>query len=273
MYFGIAFISPAILCKTSAALREHFQKALSTMHTITALLNERRLFALLAGAGPTTVVLEAGLAGTADEWAHIQAAVAPFATVISYDRAGLGRSDTALLPRTCPEIIEDLRGLLAAAALRPPYILVAHSWSGINARWYANHYPHELAGLILIDAVHEGKYAQFEQILSEEQAQRMWAVFSDPSKNDEHIDRLASIKQISDKKVCYNFPLIVLTRAAGTDALDNIETSLQAEFLTLSATSKQYFSKFPNHHIHKAEPELVVDAIRELVQMVERNGV
>src|SRR5437764_1372141 len=42
--------------------------------------------------GPT-VLLEAGLACSLDEWAWIQPAVSLTAPVISYDRAGLGGSD------------------------------------------------------------------------------------------------------------------------------------------------------------------------------------
>jgi pimeloyl-ACP methyl ester carboxylesterase len=132
-------------------------------HEINALIEGRHLYGYLSGEGEPTVILDAGLGGTSEDWSKIQPEVAKFSKVISYDRAGLGHSDKASIPRTCEDIISDLRNLLMAADLPSPYILVAHSWSGINARWYANQYPEEIAGMILIDAVHENKYEQFEK--------------------------------------------------------------------------------------------------------------
>ena len=242
------------------------------MVEINAVVNGHRLRGSLCGEGETTVILEAGLGGTSEDWSKIQPAAAEFSKVISYDRAGLGRSEKAPIPRTCEDVVSDLRHLLLAAHLPPPYILAAHSWSGINARWYANQYPNEIAGMILIDAVHEDKYGQFEKLLSEERSKRMWASVKDPSKNAENIDRIASILQVQSKQGVFDFPLIVLTRASGTDELAMVETRLQAEFLHLSTQSKQYFSKYEDHDIPNSEPELVIDAIRQIVEAVKAKG-
>ncbi len=239
---------------------------------IHAVVNGHRLFGLLSGEGATSVVLDAGLGGTSEDWAKVQPEVAKFSRCISYDRAGLGHSEKASIPRTCEDIISDLRNLLMAAALPAPYILVAHSWSGINARWYANQYPEEIAGMILIDAVHENKYEQFEKVLSEERAARMWASVKDPSKNDEAIDRIASIQQVRNNPRVFDFPLIVITRATDTDEMNSIETSLQAEFLKSSSRSRQYFSKYDDHYIQNSEPELVIDSIRQVVELVKAKG-
>ena len=235
-------------------------------------VNGHRLFGLLSGEGETTVILDAGLGGTFEDWAKVQPEVANFSKVFSYSRAGLGKSEKASIPRTCKDIIEDLRSFLSSVNLNPPYILVAHSWSGINARWFASQYPEEIAGMVLIDAVHENKYEQFEKILSEEKANRMWAFVKDPSKNDENIDRIASIAQVRDKQILFGFPLIILTRAADSDELSKIETDLQAEFLKLSTNSRQYFSKHNNHFIQNLEPELVIDSIRQVIKSIKEKG-
>jgi pimeloyl-ACP methyl ester carboxylesterase len=240
---------------------------------INAVVNGHRLFGYLSGEGETTVILDAGLGGTSKDWLKIQPEVAKFSKVISYDRAGLGRSEKATIPRTCEDIISDLRNLLMATGLPSPYILVAHSWSGINARWYANQYPNDIAGMVLIDTVHENKYAQFEKILTEERANRMWASVKDPSKNDENIDRIACIKQVQSKQRVFDFPLIVLTRAVDTDEMNIIETNLQTEFLKLSSKSKQYFSKYDDHYVQNSEPELVIDSIRQVVESVKVKGI
>ena len=238
---------------------------------INAVVNGHRLFGLLSGEGETTVILDAGLGGTSEDWSKVQPEVAKFSKVFSYSRAGLGQSEKALIPRTCKDIISDLRSLLLTENLHPPYILVAHSWSGINARWYASQYPEEIEGMVLIDAVHEDKFEQFEKILSEEKAKRMWAFIKDPSKNDENIDRMASIEQVHGKQILFDFPLIILTRAADSDELSKIETDLQAEFLKLSTNSRQYFSKHNDHFIQNSEPELVIDSIRQVVELIKEN--
>jgi pimeloyl-ACP methyl ester carboxylesterase len=234
-------------------------------HQINAWIEGRHLYGFLSGEGEPTVILDAGLGGTSEDWVNIQPAVASFTQVISYDRAGMGKSEKAPIPRTCKDIVLDLKNLLMVANLHPPFILVAHSWSGINARWFANQYPNELVGMVLIDPVNEEKYTRFEKILSEEKANRMWAYVRDPSKNDENIDRMASIEQVHSCQRLFHFPLIVLTRVTDNDEMNIIETSLQTEFLKLSTVSWQYFSKFDEHYIQNSEPQLVIDSIRQVV--------
>jgi pimeloyl-ACP methyl ester carboxylesterase len=241
-------------------------------HEINVLIDGRHLYGFLSGEGEPTVILDAGLGGTSEDWVNIQPAVASFAQVFSYDRAGTGKSEKAPIPRTCKEIVRDLKDLLSAANLHPPYILVAHSWSGINARWYANQYPDELVGMVLIDAVHEDKYERFEKLLPEERANHMWASVRDPSKNNENIDMMASIAQVQSTEHLFNFPLIVLTRATDNDEMNSIETGLQTEFLKLSSLSRQYFSKFDDHYIQNSEPQLVIDSIRQVVELARRNS-
>jgi len=236
---------------------------------VIAVVDGHRLFGLLSGEGETTVILEAGLGGTSEDWTKVQPEVATFSKVFSYSRAGLGKSEKASIPRTCKDIVSDLRSLLLSADLHPPYILVAHSWSGINARWFARQYPDEIAAMVLIDAVHEDKYEQFEKVLSKEKASRMWAFVKDPSKNDENIDRIASMEQVQGRHAPFDFPLIVLTRAADSDEMNIIETRLQSEFLKMSSESKQYFSKYSDHFIQNSEPELVIDSIRQIVEAIK----
>ncbi len=236
---------------------------------INSVVNGHSLFGLLSGEGETTVILDSGLGGTSEDWAKVQPEVSNFSKVFSYSRAGLGKSEKASIPRTCKDIIEDLRSFLSSAHLNPPYILVAHSWSGINARWFASQYPDEIAGMVLVDAVHEDKYERFEKLLSEEKANRMWAFVKDPSKNDENIDRIASIEQVRSKRIFFEFPLIILTRASDSDELSKVETDLQAEFLKLSSKSRQYISKHSDHFIQNSEPELVIDSIRQVVESVK----
>ena len=113
----------------------------------------RRLHVYEAGQGSPIVLLEAGIAATSLSWRPVQTEIAKFARVASYDRAGLGWSDANSQPLTLSGLVDDLHCLLEVAQLPPPYILVGHSFGGLIVRAYANRYPAETAGLVLVDAL------------------------------------------------------------------------------------------------------------------------
>ncbi len=100
------------------------------------------------------VVLDAALAATYLSWFRVQPAVAQFARVCAYDRAGLGWSEAGPMPRTAGRAAEALRALLAGAAEPPPYLLVGHSYGGLVTRIFAARWPRETAGLVLVDPAH-----------------------------------------------------------------------------------------------------------------------
>jgi pimeloyl-ACP methyl ester carboxylesterase len=99
------------------------------------------------------VILESGIAGSLLGWSLVQPRIAEFATVCSYDRAGLGWSDRCPAPRTVPHIVAELATLLERANLPPPFVLVGHSFGGLLIRAYAHLRPHQVAGLVLVDPV------------------------------------------------------------------------------------------------------------------------
>lgn len=112
----------------------------------------RRLHLYEQGRGSPVVVFESGIAATSLNWRALQAEIAKFARAVSYDRAGLGWSDSAA-PLTLAQFTADLHAILTAARLPPPYILVAHSFGGLIVRAFARLYPAEVKGLVLVDAV------------------------------------------------------------------------------------------------------------------------
>jgi pimeloyl-ACP methyl ester carboxylesterase len=113
-----------------------------------------QLDAVVAGGGPLTVVFENGLATALEEWDSVVPAIAPRARTVRYDRRRAAPSG-AIPVRTAADLASDLRSLLGALGVSPPYVIVAHSWGGVIARTYAHAYRGEVAGLVLVDATHE----------------------------------------------------------------------------------------------------------------------
>jgi len=111
----------------------------------------RKLYVIEKGSGEATVLFEAGIAATNLNWFHIQEAVSRFAATASYDRGGLGWSSPSRTPRTPGNLASELHELLWRAGLKPPFILVGHSFGGLVVRRYALLYPEEVVGVVLVD--------------------------------------------------------------------------------------------------------------------------
>ena len=109
------------------------------------------LYLLEKGSGGPTVVFESGIAATNLNWRHIQETISGFARSVSYDRAGLGWSSPAKTARIPANIAMELHSMLEAAGIKPPYILVGHSFGGLVMRRYAQLFPKDVAGLVLVD--------------------------------------------------------------------------------------------------------------------------
>jgi pimeloyl-ACP methyl ester carboxylesterase len=121
-------------------------------------VNGRMVHLLEAGKGPLTVLIVPALGGGVLSWERFQRDLAATMRVVVYDGAGIGWSDPpGRGRRTCDDRAEEIRGLLDAAGVEPPYVLVAHSVGGIYARRFAMRYPDVVAGMILVDSSHENQ--------------------------------------------------------------------------------------------------------------------
>ena len=110
-----------------------------------------RLHLNCTGSGSPTVVIESGLGDSSATWGWVQPEVAKTTRVCTYDRAGMGWSETSPQPRTAREFAKELHTLLAKANEPGPYVLVGHSLGGYTVRVYAHDYPAEVVGVVFVD--------------------------------------------------------------------------------------------------------------------------
>lgn len=106
-----------------------------------------------ASATSPTVVFDAGISASSLSWHIVAPRVAEFARTVRYDRSGFAWSERTHAPVSARSLAAELRVLLQAAALPPPYVLVAHSFGTFVARAFASDFADEVAGVVLVDPI------------------------------------------------------------------------------------------------------------------------
>jgi pimeloyl-ACP methyl ester carboxylesterase len=114
----------------------------------------RRLHLRCLGEGAPTVLFEAGGTNGSTVYAGIQEPLAARTRTCAYDRAGMGWSDPSPRPLDAGALVADLEALLTRADVAGPYVVVAGSAGGLTAELFARRHPDDLAGLVLLDALH-----------------------------------------------------------------------------------------------------------------------
>jgi pimeloyl-ACP methyl ester carboxylesterase len=117
----------------------------------------RRINLLCMGTSGPTVVLMSGIFSWSLIWYKTQSVIAKKARVCAFDRANYGFSDPTPRPQILSEVVEDLHKALQAGAIPGPYVLVGHSLGGLEARLYAERWPQDVAGMVIVDTSPAGE--------------------------------------------------------------------------------------------------------------------
>ena len=72
---------------------------------------------------------------------------------------GYGYSDIIEADRDVATMVEEVRSALSGAGIEKPYVLLPHSMSGLEAIYWSQNYPDEVAGIIGIDMSVPDAYA------------------------------------------------------------------------------------------------------------------
>ena len=257
-----------------------------------------RLHLYCTGSGSPTIVLDFGLDGSYLDWHRVQPEIARFTRVCSYDRGGYGWSDASPRARVPSEMVQELRTALESAGEKAPYVLVGHSFGGLDALMFAHQYPSEVAAVVLVDSMHP------EQRISFSWRKKFWLRMMEwttpfglprwrkwcgngPAEISgiktaiecrSHIyatnyaqfeDLPAAAAELRELSTLKNIPLVVISRdprpVAPSPQAEQTWQLLQAKLLKFAENSRQITAEGSGHSIPTQRPDVIVKAIRELV--------
>jgi pimeloyl-ACP methyl ester carboxylesterase len=264
-----------------------------------------RLHIWCTGRGTPAVILDSGLGGTSFGWGAVQPAVARFAQVCSYDRAGMGYSDPGPMPRTSAQIARELAVLLDRSGIRDPVVLVGASSGGWNVRLFASKYASRVAGLVLVDARHEDQTERLAAIGAPENPPwiarvapviaylgiaRVFGIapgrapesLAPPVRRFAQATRFRptalvaaanelrhgseSEAQVRDARRELTIPVVVISAGLGLHGrVGQLVDDLQRDLVNLSTRGCRVIAERSVHAISVEQPEIVVKAIRATV--------
>ena len=228
----------------------------------------RSLYLECVGEGSPTIVMEAGSGGDHTVVVGCRSpGCAAGNRTCTYDRANTGSSSQVSGNRTFGDVAADLHGLLDAAKIAPPYILVGHSLGGISMRLFASTYADEVEALILVDATPTTFVADACAVVDANQCDTFRSDFE--AANNGGIDIAGSAAEISAAGPLRPMPVIVL--AASDHGHDGFPTDLRQRFEAMwlerqsevadSVDGGRLQAVASGHNVQAEQPDIVILAI------------
>jgi pimeloyl-ACP methyl ester carboxylesterase len=246
----------------------------------------RKLHARVFGQGSPTVVLVSGFNGPQTTWNALVDPLAETATVVTYDRAGYGKSEIGDKPTHARQSALDLRRLLEELRVPKPYILVGHSYGVRVARLYASLFHEGLGGLILMDGSHSGLLEAQKKILTGADLEllgRMTSKSAAPANPRTEADyMLLSLEQEKEIGPLPRVPYLVLIAGAGREngvppgfspearqAMSRLGLELQKRMAEDIPGGKYIVFEELSHVMHLENPEPIIRVIQEMIAQIK----
>jgi len=116
-------------------------------------VNGHKMHVYSIGEGDKTLVLMAasGTVCPSLDFKNLYPGLGDDYRIVVVEKFGYGYSDTVNRPRDVASILSDTRVALTSAGINGPYILCPHSFSGLEALYWAQTYPDEVEAIIGLD--------------------------------------------------------------------------------------------------------------------------
>ncbi|RAU81713.1 alpha/beta fold hydrolase [Pontibacter arcticus] len=259
------------------------QPLLHAQSTSLVSVGDHSLEMIQAGAGDYTVIFESGFGMDYKVWGNVASEIMKTNKVLLYSRAGTGKSEPNPKTQTLEQAVNSLATLLEKANAQPPYILVGHSYGGFIIRAYAAQNPGKVKGLVFVDPSHEKLMAALKKADpakaakdTEAQNQMMPAQFK--AEND-YINLIFEKGALPDFGTLPAVPAVVLTSVQKREKPDlflheplgiTIWRKLHADLFAQFTDGAHYVTTRSGHNIHRTEPELVVQAIKQVITLADK---
>jgi len=272
------------------------------------------LYTKIAGKGKVSVVFDSGYGDGINTdsdpkkgWGEIQQKISEYARTVTYDRAGLGKSDDTdnreplndidrqLLMnnnfcsvsydssifkkgngKTAIDKARNLHALLKAKGVKAPYLLVAHSIGSFDAVEFTKLYPKEVAGIIMVDGSGKNVMGDMLNFINSNMPELKEAFLGQFTKADGTLDeQLQSAQQVYQAgDVLRNVPLTYLSAIdEGMGPLyQAVVNAEQEDWLSCSNYSKRIPVPNSGHYIYIDQPQYVVNAIKDMINTIENKN-
>lgn len=222
--------------------------------------------------GSAIVVFENGLDGKMHLWNQIIPEISSEATTFAYNRPGYGSSNPVSTPRDGLHIIDELRVFLKRNGLKPPYVLVGHSFGGLYMQLFARRYPEEVTGLVLVDSTHPDHFKGKGAIDNWPTWLRVGFHWSLSTTAREELDLINTTgDEVMALPSFTGKPVIVLSALRPMEEKSTIADDAnekRKDIVHLYPDAKQVWVD-SGHDIPKEKPKSVIEAIREVLHSEE----
>ncbi|WP_164674816.1 alpha/beta fold hydrolase [Flagellimonas maritima] len=237
---------------------------------------------LTLGKGEPVVVFISGGGSDLEDFEPVQKEISKITKTISYDKLGIGKSELADSPRTLENVSMELRELIKKEGiLKSPIILVGHSMGGFVARYYLRLYPDNVKGLILIDPGSEYLEDEWRKIRTEKQLKSEDSLLTAQIKLIPEGFKMEVFAYPQHDSILRTFDIdtdipVVLMESnmfEKGDESDSLHIELQKrlyrEFVATVPQTRLISTKKSGHFIQLDEPDLVIEAIEDIIQKVQ----
>ncbi len=239
-----------------------------------------------------TIIFENGGGSSISEWKKtirnqptVTSCAKRLASVFMYDRSGIGKSNpdlsvTVVNPITAEKTIDRLLYILNQQRIKPPYILLVHSYGGIYGQYFVRKYPNLISGIIFIDPVVVNykyprslikKLNQYLPITEKHTAEYMYRNYKDASFTADTLYTLlgydSTTKQINRlPPLNSNIPIVILASTEMNKTKPKWY-EYQRELSKQSLKSKLLTVK-SSHYIMQDKPEIVCRELENLINQL-----